>query len=45
MNECLFFFDLFYRISHFGQGISNRSKKKAGGGETPEDEIMLVESS
>ncbi|XP_060862331.1 protein GPR107 [Metopolophium dirhodum] len=33
-------------ISHFGSGVSNRSRKKANnGGETAEDEIMLVESS
>lgn len=35
-----------YRISHFGSGVNNRSKKKIGGsGEIPEDEIMLVEDS
>ncbi|XP_025418598.1 protein GPR107 [Sipha flava] len=33
-------------ISHFGSGVNNRSRKKAStGGETAEDEIMLMESS
>ncbi|XP_050421649.1 protein GPR107 [Adelges cooleyi] len=32
-------------ISHFGSGVSNRTKKKSAKGEIPEDEIMLVETS
>ncbi|XP_050541408.1 protein GPR107 [Daktulosphaira vitifoliae] len=32
-------------ISHFGSGVSNRSKKKTGRGDIPEDEMMLVETS
>lgn len=39
-------FVCYYRISHFGSGVNNRSRKKnAGSAEVAEDEIMLVESS
>lgn len=39
-------FSCWYRISHFGSGVNNRSRKKTtGSSEIAEDELMLVESS
>lgn len=46
MYDTKFYF-YYSRISHFGAGLNNRSRKKTGGGggETAEDEVMLVDSS